>query len=93
MTLFQFRTHIGFPLSHFKNLGCVSGRLAKHLAWELEHTYHSGDLFEVDVRVSAREDHAGLSFDLCLFGYSVHFQIYDTRHWNYGTNSWEVTAQ
>jgi hypothetical protein len=37
-----------------------------------------------------RRDHAGLDFELALFGYGVHFMIYDERHWNWETNSWET---
>jgi hypothetical protein len=90
MKILSLRTQIHLPFDHFKNLGCISGRLSDHTAWELEHTYYSGILFDIDINWSIREDHAGFEFVLGLFGYGVHFHIYDTRHWNCETNKWEV---
>jgi len=90
MKIFSLRTQIHLPFDHFKNLGCISGQLSKHTAWELEHTYYSGSLLDIDTSLSTREDHAGFDFTLGLFGYGVNFRIYDTRHWNYETNKWEV---
>ncbi len=29
-----------------------------------------------------RQSHAGLDLELGLFGYNVHFNFYDARHWN-----------
>ena len=33
--------------------------------------------------LSTRQSHGGLSMDLGLLGYSVNFNFYDNRHWNY----------
>ena len=90
MKIFNLRTQISLPFDHFKNLGCISGSITKHTAWELEHTYYSGSLFDIDVSWSIREDHAGFEICLGLFGYGVHFHIYDTRHWDEYHKQWEV---
>jgi hypothetical protein len=89
MKIFSLRTQISLPFDHFKNLGCISGRIGDHTAWELEHTYYSGSLFDIDTSWSVREDHAGLDITVGLFGYAIHFRIHDTRHWNYETEQWE----
>ena len=34
-------------------------------------------------RLSTRQSHGGLYFDLGLLGYSFSFNFYDNRHWNY----------
>jgi len=88
MKIFSLRTQIHLPFDHFKNLGCVSGRLGANRAWELEHTYYSGSLFDIDTSFSIREDHAGFELTLGLFGYGIHFRIYDTRHWDYARGIW-----
>ena len=88
MKLFSLRTQISLPFDYFKNLGSISGRIGKNKAWELEHTYYSGILFDIDVSLSTREDHAGVELCLGLFGYGIHFHIYDTRHWDYATNAY-----
>ena len=90
MKIFNLRTQVSLPFDHFKNLGCISGRITKHTAWELEHTDYSGSLFDIDVSWSMREDHAGFEICLGLFGYGVHFHIYDTRHWDEYHKQWEV---
>ena len=92
MNILNIRIELTNPFDRwefFKNLGCVSGRLIKHKAWELEHTFYSGVLLDVDVRWTYKQDHAGLELVIGLLGYGVHFRLYDTRHWNYDTNSWE----
>lgn len=87
MKLFNLQTQIYTPFEYFKNLGCVSGGITKHTAWELEHTYYSGNLLDIDISLSIREDHAGFEITLGLFGYGVSFRIYDTRHWDYETHN------
>ena len=90
MKLFNLQTQIYLPFDHFKNLGCIHGRISANKAWELEHTYYSGSLLDVDISLSVREHHAGFDITVGLFGYGIHFQIYDTRHWNYERNCYEV---
>ena len=89
MKIFSLRTQISLPFDHFKNLGCVSVGIGTHTAWELEHTYYSGSLLDIDISWGIREDHAGFEFCLGLFGYGINFRIYDTRHWNSNTKTWE----
>ncbi len=31
---------------------------------------------------TVRQSHAGLDLEVGLFGYNIHFQFYDNRHWN-----------
>jgi hypothetical protein len=87
MKLFNLQTQIYLPFEHFRNLGSISGGITAHTAWELEHTYYSGVLLDIDIRLSVREHHAGFEFTLGLLGYGISFRIYDTRHWSYENNS------
>lgn len=34
-------------------------------------------------KLTTRQDHAGLNVEVGLLGYSISFQLYDIRHWNY----------
>ena len=90
MKIFTLRTQISLPFDHFKNLGCVSGKLFGNKAWELEHTYYSGSLLDIDINFGIQEDHAGFEICLGIFGYGVHFHIYDTRHWDDYHKQWET---
>jgi hypothetical protein len=37
---------------------------------------------------TVRQSHAGLDLELGLFGYNVHFNFYDNRHWNSKEGRW-----
>jgi hypothetical protein len=68
----------------FKN-----GTLGKHRAWEFN-GYSTHSLIDIDVRISHRCDHAGLHTIIGLLGLALEFSIYDTRHWNYDKDNWEI---
>jgi hypothetical protein len=52
-----------------------------HKAVEFE-VYRDTTIVSLSFRWNIRQDHAGMSLDLGLFGYTVSAQYYDTRHWN-----------
>jgi len=52
-----------------------------HKAVEIE-VYRDTTIISFAFRWTIRQDHAGMSLDLGLFGYTVSAQYYDTRHWN-----------
>ena len=94
MNIFRFRLELTNPFDcwdYFKNLGCVYGRLGKHSAWELEHTYYSPSIADCELRWSRHTDHAGFEFGIGLLGYGIHFRTYDTRHWDHSTNEYTQT--
>lgn len=37
-----------------------------------------------------KRDHAGLNFDVTLFGVSFAVALYDVRHWDYEKDRWET---
>ena len=39
---------------------------------------------------TVRQSHAGLDLEAGLFGYCVHFNLYDSRHWNSEKKAWET---
>jgi len=40
-------------------------------------------------RFNTRGDHAGLKFNIELFGLLFEFNIYDRRHWDYVKDTWQ----
>ena len=88
MKLVHLRFNLAAPWDMFKSLGCVSGRLTRYKAWELEHTYYAGSLLDCEFVISMGEDHAGFELAIGILGYGVGFRMYDTRHWNYQLNKW-----
>lgn len=92
MNILNLRFELTNPFDrwdYFRNLGCISGTFFKHKAWELEHSYYSPLLADAEARWTHKSDHAGFELGIGLFGYGIHFRIYDTRHWNHDTNRWE----
>jgi hypothetical protein len=66
----------------------LHGRISKTKAWELEHNYYSGMLLDAELKLTTKGDHAGLQAMIGVLGYGIAFRIYDTRHWDYETNTW-----
>jgi hypothetical protein len=74
----------------FKSLGSISGQLTQYKCWELEHYYHSRILAEFKFSITSRTDHAGLRVTAGLIGYNISATIYDSRHWDHNSNTWEI---
>lgn len=89
---------IGFNLSIFENHNKWDLITAKHgktrwpnKAWEFEgHNLGWGDLVVFEFSWSRKCDHAGVSLKLGLLGFVFEGQIYDTRHWDYDNNQYQV---
>lgn len=89
--MINLQINIRNPWSNrFVNIGCWHGNtVIKHKFWELQF-YKSSDVFDMFVRLTHRQSHAGIHLGLGLFGYNAEFQIYDSRHWNENTGRWEI---
>lgn len=50
--------------------------------WELQGSYCNYNLLELNLDLNwSGQDHAGPELELAIFGYSIRFKIYDSRHW------------
>jgi len=73
----------------FKNLWCRSYATPfKNKFVELEITRDS-TLVCVMFNWTIRQSHAGLDVEAGVFGYCIHFQFYDCRHWDSDAGNWE----
>lgn len=61
-----------------------------HKIWEvqLEKLDDSGTVFNVELSLTRRCDHAGFRFLVELGDYYCNMQIYDSRHWDYSAKTW-----
>jgi hypothetical protein len=77
------------PRSHeFKNFcSRVYDTPFKHKFVELEF-YKDSTIISFMVNWTVRQSHAGLDIEFGLFGYNVHFNFYDNRHWNSEEGRW-----
>jgi hypothetical protein len=88
---------LGFTITNpwsdnFDSGRCWSGNISKNKWWELQ-LCRQPVIAEVQLQYSFRQDHAGLKIDLGLFGHSILFNIYDSRHWNTEQNRWNTDAE
>ena len=91
MNLLNIRFELKNPWDrweYFNNLGCISGRLFRYKAWELEHNFYTGLILDFDIRWTHQQDHAGFGINIGILGYGIGFRVYDTRHWNEGLTAW-----
>jgi hypothetical protein len=71
--------------ARFEHVRSWSGKLFGHKGWEVE-ILRSDTIISVEVKFTVRQDHAGLTVEVGLFGYTLGAQVYDSRHWDYETN-------
>jgi hypothetical protein len=88
--------HLNFTLTipwvteDFKSLYDKSGGIGKHTSWEIELFKDSQTFFQFTLSWTARRDHAGPAIEIGVLGYIASAKIYDCRHWNHKTATWEV---
>lgn len=87
--MIYFNINIRNPFwSRFKNIWFKSGFTPfKNKCWELQLTQDE-ELFRIEFEWTARQDHAGVRFELGLIGYKISFTFYDVRHWDYQSNNY-----
>lgn len=90
MMLLHFAISNPWHKGTFKSLYHKSWLFKNSKAIELQSTHYDYDFLEVMANLTFRQDHAGLELNLCIFGYSINFRFYDTRHWNYEKGAWET---
>jgi hypothetical protein len=61
--------------------------IGKHKAVEFN-GYRTNHIINVDFNFKPAGDHGGARIMLGLFGFDVELHLYDTRHWDYTTNTW-----
>ena len=62
--------------------------ITKNKAWEFN-GYRTDHIINIEFQLTLQGDHAGARIMLGLFGYEVELAFYDTRHWDYDTNTWK----
>lgn len=53
----------------------------KHKYIELEYI-QDNSIMSFSFKLTTRQDHSGITFDLGLLGHGFIFNLYDNRHWN-----------
>ena len=86
--MIYFNINIRNPLwNRFKSIWHRAGTPKNHKCWEFQ-VIQNDELFRIEFSWTTRQDHAGVTLELGLFGYTAMFSYYDTRHWDYDKNNW-----
>lgn len=76
--------------SDFKNIkGWTGPTPFKNKFWEVQ-IIRNDNWLRVEFEFTVMQDHAGVNLELGLFGYEIHFTVYDNRHWDYERKEWKV---
>jgi hypothetical protein len=74
----------------FRNIVCWSGSTPfKNKFWEVQ-CYKSADIIDLFLRITAKQDHAGIHAGIGFIGFNIEIQIYDSRHWDKEIKSWKM---
>jgi hypothetical protein len=88
--MIDLRFNISHPFDvEFKNLWSKTwSTVFKNKFIELE-VYKDATIVSFMFNWTVRQSHAGLYIGLGIFGYNIHFNFYDSRHWDYENNKME----
>jgi hypothetical protein len=89
--MINLQVNIRVPGSdRFQNIFCRSGSTPfQNKFWEIQ-CYKSADIIDLFLRITAKQDHAGIHIGLGFIGLNIEMQIYDSRHWHKETNTWKI---
>jgi hypothetical protein len=88
--MINLRFSIVNPWSNLFDAGqCWGKQITKNKAWELQ-LYRCNTIVEGQFEFTTRQDHAGLRLEVGLLSYVLAFNLYDTRHWNYALERYEI---
>lgn len=90
MIYFNFGIRNPFNRTDLYHIWARHGELVKNKIWEIEFIKDKEALFDLVFRLNFNESHAGISLGVGVLFFVIMFTIYDRRHWDYETNSWET---
>ena len=66
----------------------TGGYLTENKSWEMQ-VMKTNAIVDVSINFTMHSDHAGLTVEVGLLGFSGHLTIHDNRHWDYENKCWE----
>lgn len=92
--MIDIKIEVTNPFSdRFETIGYYNrASFKKHKALEIQ-AMKTNEIISFNFHLSFNCDHAGVKLYLGLFGYSVDFHYYDTRHWDYEMKQFRVYNQ
>ena len=89
--MMNFNLWLRNPWSNkFNNLWCKSYSTPFENKFIELQIYKDFTLMSFMINWTIRQSHAGLDLEIGILGYCVHFNFYDSRHWDDKNNCWET---
>jgi hypothetical protein len=80
--MINFNFKIELPIDRWETIWSTTGKTPfPHKYWDFDF-FRSADIVSFEFSWKTRTDHAGVNVGVGLFGYSVDFRFYDSRHWD-----------
>jgi hypothetical protein len=76
--------------TNFRHIFNRSWLLSKYKAIEIEVVRDPKIILNFNIYYTTKCNHAGLGIDIGFLSFDGSVRFYDTRHWNYKTNSWQM---
>ena len=74
---------------NFENLWCRAYSTPfKNKFIEIE-VYKESSIVAFSLYLTTRQSHAGIDIEVGVLGYCLHFNFYDSRHWDCENKCWE----
>jgi hypothetical protein len=90
MILFKFHLTNPWVKDGFKSLWSKTWKISKNKNFEIDINFYFRDFFTIEIDFSPiGKDHGGINIEVSLLGFTVNFNFYDSRHWDYDNICWE----
>ena len=87
--MINLKFELSNPFSdRWANVYNTGGYLTENKSWEFQ-IMKTNTVVNASLCFTTRNDHAGLTLELGLLGFSGHLTIHDNRHWDYKNKCWE----
>lgn len=78
----------------FLDLYTVEEPLTENKCYCFQVSKYNDRLFKIGIDLRWRNrDHGGIEFEFVLLGYTINFNFYDRRHWNYEEGRWMTSEE
>lgn len=86
--MINLKFELSNPFSdRWSSIYSTGGYLTENKSWEMQIT-KTNAIVRVSINFTMHSDHAGLTVEVGLLGFSANLSIHDNRHWDYENKCW-----
>lgn len=79
----------------WKDENCINLEypVTKNKTLEIQFEKNTNDIIRFMFQLSFKQSHAGIKFAVDFMTFSIMFDFFDNRHWDYHNNCWEINPE